>query len=64
MISVDGQPLTFLVRDDRLIPVRQGDILDDIYRIDSINDAQIQFTYLPFNEQSTLSLTTPSDQIP
>lgn len=64
MISVDGQPLTFLVRDDRSIPVRQGDVLDDIYRIDSVNDTQIQFTYLPFNEQSTLSLNTRADQIP
>jgi hypothetical protein len=36
--------------------VRQGDIIDGNYRIDAASDSQLQVTYLPLNEQSTLTL--------
>jgi hypothetical protein len=56
MIGVDGKTLTFLMRDGNLVPVRQGDIIDGNYRIDAASDSQLQVTYLPLNEQSTLTL--------
>jgi hypothetical protein len=56
MVAVDGETLTFLIRDGSLVRVQQGDVIDGNYRIDGASDTQLLFTYLPLNEQSTLTL--------
>jgi hypothetical protein len=56
MVSVDGKKLTFLIRDGSLVPVQQGEVIDGSYRIDAASDTQLMVTYLPLNEQSTLTL--------
>jgi hypothetical protein len=56
MVDVNGKTLTFLIRDGSLVPVQQGEVIDGNYRIDAANDTQLQVTYLPLNEQTTLTL--------
>ncbi len=56
MVDVNGKTLTFLIRDGSLVPVQQGEVLDGSYRIDAASDTQLMVTYLPLNEQSTLTL--------
>lgn len=58
MIDVNGNALTFLMRNGDLIPVKVGEVLDGIYRIDAVDAQQIRITFLPSNEQSTLIAKT------
>jgi hypothetical protein len=58
MVDVEGHTLTFLMRDGMLVPVKAAQVLDQTYRIDSVGDKQINVTYLPLNEQSTVSVQT------
>lgn len=58
MINVEGHTLTFLMRDGTLVPVHASQVLDQTYRIDSVSDKQIKVTYLPLDEQSTVSVQT------
>ncbi|HYD82128.1 MAG TPA: hypothetical protein VEC06_20170 [Paucimonas sp.] len=52
MVGVDGKLVTYLTRNDELIPIREQDVLDNAYRIDSIGDTQIVVTYLPLEEKA------------
>jgi hypothetical protein len=58
MIAVDGKTLTYLIREGSLLQVQAGEVIDGAYRIDAASDTQLQVTYLPLNEQSTLVLQT------
>jgi len=58
MVAVDGKTLTYLIRDGNLVQVREGEVIDGNYRIDAASETQLQVTYLPLNEQSTLALQT------
>ncbi|CDG81977.1 hypothetical protein [Janthinobacterium agaricidamnosum] len=51
MVNIDGQLLTYLTRDNALIPIRAKETLDNTYRIDSISETLIVMTYLPLNEK-------------
>lgn len=46
----------FLTRGDRVYDVKQGDVLDGIYRLDAVSDGQLTFTYMPLDERQTLSI--------
>jgi len=50
------RPSAFLARGEDLIAVAAGDVLDQIYRIDSLTANEIVFTYLPLNERQTIAL--------
>jgi hypothetical protein len=51
------RPTAFLAKGEALHVVRVGDIVDRTYRIESIAPAQIVLTYLPLQQQQTLSTT-------
>jgi hypothetical protein len=51
MTTTEGQTLTFLSRDEALVPVKVAAVLDGTYRVDAISDKQVLLTYLPLNEQ-------------
>jgi hypothetical protein len=61
MVDVDGQKLTFLSRDSVLVPIKVGTMLDDVYRIDAVADKQISLTYLPLNEQISISVQSAAE---
>lgn len=46
----------YLVRDDTLIPIAPAQVLDNVYRIDSVTPSEIRITYLPLHETTILSL--------
>ena len=58
MVGIDGKARTYLSRGEALVVVRERDVLDQMYRIDTIADTQIGVTYLPLDEK--LTLATPS----
>lgn len=45
----------FLALADRNYVVKPGEVINDQYRIDAVNDQTITFTYLPLNARQTLS---------
>ncbi|MBC3873839.1 hypothetical protein [Undibacterium flavidum] len=58
MLGLDGKLTTYLVRGDTLIAIREQDIVDNTYRVDSIIETQIVLTYLPLNEKTVLLTPT------
>ena len=54
MVDVHGKQLTYLSRDEGLIPVNEQQILDNVYRIDAIREREISVTYLPLNEKTVI----------
>jgi hypothetical protein len=58
VVGTDGKAQTYLSRGDALVAVRERDVLDQMYRIDTITETQIGVTYLPLDEK--LTLATPS----
>jgi hypothetical protein len=61
MVDVNGQALTFLSRDGVLVPIKVGTVLDDVYRIDAMAGKQISLTYLPLNEQISISVQSAAE---
>lgn len=56
-LAQDGaDTLYFLVKGDRVYDVKVGDVLDGTYRIDSVSNGQLIFTYLPLNTSQGLRL--------
>lgn len=56
----DGKVTVFLVRGDRNVIVRAGDTIEGVYRVDSIDDRFVQFTYLPLNQTQQLAFGAAS----
>ena len=54
MVENDNTVL-FLSKQDQSYSVKIAGIVDKNYRVESINDDQVVFTYLPLNIQQTLS---------
>ncbi|MBS1190541.1 MAG: hypothetical protein H6R10_2333 [Rhodocyclaceae bacterium] len=42
--------------EERNLAVRQGDVLDGVYKVKRISPAAVTFVYLPTNEQQTLEI--------
>jgi len=61
MVDVHGQTLTFLSKEGSLVPIRTGSVLDEVYRIDTMTDKQISLTYLPLNEQISISMQSAAE---
>ncbi len=51
-----GQITVFLARQDRSYVVKRGETLDGTYRVDEINAASMQLTYLPLDQKQTLAI--------
>lgn len=51
MSDTSGKVVTYLTRDNAIISIQAGGILDNVYRVDSVTDGRAVFTYLPLNEK-------------
>lgn len=50
----------FLQSGEKLYVVRQGDVIDDTYRLDRVSASELSLVYLPLHQPQTLSLgSTP-----
>lgn len=50
------RPTAFLAKGEALHVVRVGDVIDNMYRIESLSPAQVVLTYLPLAQRQTLSV--------
>ncbi len=61
MVDVNGKLVTYLTRDDVLIPIRAKETLDNVYRIDAMTETEIVVTHLPSNEKVTITTQSASN---
>lgn len=52
----DGRATVFLARGNREYAVKQGDAIDNMYRIEEIRPEAIVLTYIPLTERQTLAI--------
>lgn len=52
----DGQVTVFVAQGERNLVVKAGDVIDGVYRADSILPPVMTFTYLPLQMQQTLEI--------
>jgi hypothetical protein len=53
-----GAPVIFLVRGDRILTVKQGDVIEGNYRVDGIAGSTLTLTYMPLDIKQTLNIGT------
>ncbi len=49
-LSEDGVRTTFFNQADRVLPVKAGDTVDAVYRVEQMNEKNMTLTYLPLNQ--------------
>lgn len=49
-----------LVKDDRIYTVAVGDVIENTYRVDSVEHGMVEMTYLPLNIKQSLSIGNSS----
>ena len=54
----DGPPRVVLARDDRVFFVREGDMLEGGYRVESIKSDAVTLVYMPLDERQTLAVAS------
>jgi hypothetical protein len=54
----NDKPVIFLVWGDRVLMVKQGDVIDGAYRVDGIVGTSLGLTYLPLNSKQILNIGT------
>jgi len=54
----DGPPRVVLARDDRVFFVREGDMLEGGYRVESIKSDAVTLVYTPLDERQTLAVAS------
>jgi hypothetical protein len=54
----DGKLSLLLAKGDEVIPVKEGETLDGVYKVESITQTQITLVYLPLNQKQTIPLIT------
>jgi hypothetical protein len=52
--GVDGQQSVFVTRENRVIAVQPGEVVDEQYRVERLDAELIVFTYLPLQEQQSM----------
>jgi hypothetical protein len=52
-----GSPTVFVLAKDRAIPIRPGEVLDGVFRVESIDQEQIVFVHEPSDHVLKLSIT-------
>jgi hypothetical protein len=60
----DGIAHVVLAKGDRVLTVREGDTLDDGYRVDAIAPKAVTLVYLPLNVPQELPVTVALDDAP
>ena len=64
MVEQDGAALAFLERGDRVYSVRAGDLIDDEYRVELIDQNALVLTYLPLSLRQTVRLSSGHSVVP
>jgi hypothetical protein len=59
-MTQDGKTEIFIARGDELISIAVGQKIDAQYRVDSITDERIAFTYLPMKKRQSLERSEDS----
>jgi hypothetical protein len=54
-LSEEGVRTTFFTQGDRVLPVKAGDTVDAVYRVEQMNEQHMTLTYLPLNESLTVT---------
>ncbi len=54
----DGKLQVFLSKGDIPIPIKQGEILDGAYRVESIGEKNITLVYLPLGHKASIPLNS------
>jgi len=52
----NAAPVIFLVRGDRILTVRAGDVIEGTYRVDGIVGSALNLTYLPLNIKQKIDI--------
>ena len=52
----DGVRTAFFAQGERVLPVKAGDTVDAVYRIDQMTETLMTLTYLPLNQSLSLAL--------
>jgi hypothetical protein len=52
-----GQTRIFLARQQSMLVVKQGDVLEGLYRVDAITPWSVEFTYLPLKQKQSLGFS-------
>jgi cohesin domain-containing protein len=55
-VTHDGVMQVVLARDDRVFTVREGETLDNVYRVELITPDAVTFVYLPLDERQQLAV--------
>lgn len=56
LADINGKPVIYLVKSETVLVVSVGEIIEQDYRLDSVNETQLAFTYLPMKTQQLLPL--------
>ncbi len=59
-LESDGATAIFLTDGDRNLVVREGDTIDDTYRVERIAEDAITFVYLPLNQRQVVAISEPA----
>lgn len=54
-LSEEGVRTTFFTQGDRVLPVKAGDTVDAVYRVEQMNEKNMTLTYLPLNQSLTVT---------
>ena len=57
-MEVEGRLTVHLTKDDKLYPVKVGDVLDGGYRVDAIKSDGLELTYLPQKRRQFVAFST------
>ena len=52
----DGVRTAFFTKGNRVLPVKAGDTIDTVYRVEQMTDTQMQLTYLPLGEPLAVAI--------
>src|SRR4051812_16262416 len=58
-VSQDGKTEVYVLRGEELISIAAGEKIEPDYRVDSITDSKIRFTYLPMKTHQVLARAEP-----
>lgn len=53
-LDAKAATVVMLIKGDRLYTVSEGDVIDDTYRVDRIDDKAVELTYLPLKTKQSL----------
>ena len=58
-LSEDRDTTVFLAMGERNLVLKPGDVIDNMYKLEEVNDSGVVLTYLPLSQRQTLSIGTP-----